>query len=174
MAWTAYRTWVTGETVTAALLNQQIRDNGALEHPDGVTVNSWAPTLEAVTTNPTTDVNAGREWSWGASHYVWARFRIDSATGTPGVGIYFVTLPSTASGVTGSAAVGSGQTVGAWSARNNGSTNAAGGTVTLRSTTEVQFQLVDTVARGVITDAVPWTWDLSDILSFYACYPITS
>lgn len=28
MAWTATRTWVTGELVTAAMLNEQVRDNG--------------------------------------------------------------------------------------------------------------------------------------------------
>lgn len=34
MAFTAYRTWVAGEIVTAAMLNQQIRDNGRYMHGD--------------------------------------------------------------------------------------------------------------------------------------------
>lgn len=34
MAFTAYRTWVVAEIVTAALLNQQIRDNGRFIHGD--------------------------------------------------------------------------------------------------------------------------------------------
>jgi len=34
MAFTAYRTWVAGEIVTAALLNEQIRDNGRYHHGD--------------------------------------------------------------------------------------------------------------------------------------------
>ena len=35
MAFTAYRTWVTGEVVTAAQLNEQIRDNGNALLPIG-------------------------------------------------------------------------------------------------------------------------------------------
>ena len=33
MSYTTYRTWVTGEIVTAALLNEQIKDNGLLTAP---------------------------------------------------------------------------------------------------------------------------------------------
>ena len=33
MAYTAYRTWTTGEIVTAALMNEQVRDNGLLTAP---------------------------------------------------------------------------------------------------------------------------------------------
>ena len=37
MAWTAPRTWVTGETVTAALMNAQIKDNFLVSGPAQVT-----------------------------------------------------------------------------------------------------------------------------------------
>lgn len=33
MAYTAYRTWTTGEIVTAALMNEQVKDNGLLTAP---------------------------------------------------------------------------------------------------------------------------------------------
>lgn len=46
MAYTAPRTWVTGELVTAALLNEQIRDNTLAEFPLGVGAwTSYTPTL---------------------------------------------------------------------------------------------------------------------------------
>ncbi len=34
MAWTAPRTWVAGEVVTAALLNTHVRDNLQVLNPD--------------------------------------------------------------------------------------------------------------------------------------------
>lgn len=38
MAWSAYRTWVAGDVLTAAQLNQDIRDNGNLLLPAAATV----------------------------------------------------------------------------------------------------------------------------------------
>lgn len=52
MAWTSPRTWVTGETVTAALLNTHLRDNlNAIGDPGAWT--AYTPTWTASTTNPT-------------------------------------------------------------------------------------------------------------------------
>lgn len=46
MAYTAPRTWVTGELVTAAMLNEQIRDNTNAAFPLGVDAwTAWTPTL---------------------------------------------------------------------------------------------------------------------------------
>lgn len=50
MSWTSPRTWVAGETVTAALLNQYLRDNDlALS----TFATDWTPSWTANTTNPT-------------------------------------------------------------------------------------------------------------------------
>jgi hypothetical protein len=50
VAWTDPRTWVAGETVTAALMNTHVRDNfKALGDP----WTSYTPVWTAVTTNPT-------------------------------------------------------------------------------------------------------------------------
>lgn len=50
MAWTTPRTWTTGEVVTAAMLNEQVRDNlDAI----GAAWTAYTPTWTATTTNPT-------------------------------------------------------------------------------------------------------------------------
>lgn len=50
MAWTTPRTWVAGETVTAAIMNTHVRDNlKALGDP----WTAYTPTWTASTTNPT-------------------------------------------------------------------------------------------------------------------------
>ena len=173
MAWVAYRTWVTGETVTAALLNQDIRDNGALEHPDGVTPNDFTPTLEAVTSNPTGGeiTETGEEFALGGLQYCWATWAMTAsfAQSDAGSGAYFVTLPATASGVRVGTGIGAGQVIGSWSSRDDSATTAsAAGSVLLRSATEGHFL---ESAGGLVTDASPFVWDASDVLSFWAVFP---
>ena len=174
MAWVAYRTWVTGETVTAALLNQDIRDNGALEHPDGVTPNDWTPTLEAVSGNPNAGeiVETGEEFALGGLQFCWATFTNSAGyvnADDVGSGVYFVTLPATASGVTTATPSGSGQAVGSWSSRDdsNSATNVTG-QVLLRSTTTVHFL---ESAAGLASSTNPYAWDADDVLSFYVVFP---
>ena len=52
MAWSAYRTWVAGDVLTAAQLNQDIRDNGNLLLPAAATV----ATSETTTSTSYTDL----------------------------------------------------------------------------------------------------------------------
>lgn len=47
MAWSTPRTWTTGELVTAAHLNQEVRDNLAAAHPLGV--DAWTPYTPTLT-----------------------------------------------------------------------------------------------------------------------------
>ncbi len=173
MAWVAYRTWVTGETVTAALLNQDIRDNGALEHPDGVTPVDWTPTLEAVTSNPNAGeiTETGEEFSLGGLHFCWATWTMTAVFAAPdaGSGVFFVTLPATASGVVSGSNVGQGQAIGSWSSRDNSSSSSStAGTVHLRAATEAHF-LEPT--GNLVTEISPWGWNASDVLSFTAVFP---
>jgi len=54
MAWTTNRTWVSGELVTAAIMNTYVRDNLN-------TISGWTnhtPTLKGVTVDPTLSSNA--------------------------------------------------------------------------------------------------------------------
>jgi len=68
MAWTTPRTWVAGETVTAALLNQQIRDNEAAIFPIGGTFASWAVAVRQSST-PAQTVNYARYFKIGRLVY---------------------------------------------------------------------------------------------------------
>ena len=175
MAWVAYRTWFTAETVTAALLNQDIRDNGVAEHPDGVTPTDYTPVLEADTTDPLAGeiTETGEEFALGGLQFCWATWTMtasfSNAGGDAGSGTYFVTLPATSSGVTASSLTGAGQTIGSWSSRDNSSVSASQvGSVTLRTTTAAHFL---EGGGGQINAASPFAWDASDVLSFWAVFP---
>ncbi len=173
MAWVAYRTWVTGETVTAALLNQDIRDNGALEHPDGVTPLDWTPTLEAVTSNPLASeiTETGEEFALGGLQFCWATWTMTASFTAPdaGSGIFFVTLPATASGVRVIANIGGGQAIGSWSSRDDSAaTTSTVGVTALRSTTEAHFL---EGGGGLVTEVSPYAWNALDALSFWAVFP---
>lgn len=94
MAWTAPRTWVAGEIVTAALLNTHARDNQKmLSDAWGAYTVTWT----GVTTNPVigNGTLAGVYMQIGS----WIRFRISLIYGTStnaGTGnSWFWTLPAT-------------------------------------------------------------------------------
>lgn len=91
MAWTTPRTWVAGETVTAALLNTHVRDNlKAVGDP----WTTYTPTWTAATTNPTigNGTIAGRYMA--AGKYITFEIQIVmGSTTTYGAGAYSLTLP---------------------------------------------------------------------------------
>jgi hypothetical protein len=93
MAWTDPRTWVAGETVTAAQLNTHVRDNlKAVGDPWA----AYTPTWTAVTTNPTlgNGILAGDFMQAGKL----VAFRIDltfGSTTNAGSGNYRWSLPVT-------------------------------------------------------------------------------
>ncbi len=171
MAWTAPRTWVTGETVTAALLNAHLKDNMLAAHPDGVTPNNWTPTLEAQTTDPVGLNVTGEEFEVGGLHFCWARWTFDAGSESAGSGTYFVTLPQASSGITAGNLIGNGQAIGSWVGRDNSAVAGSAGTVMLRATSEAAFQQGDTATAGRVDHDDPWAWTTNDILSFYAVYP---
>lgn len=94
MAWTAPRTWVAGEVVTAALLNTHLRDN-LLAIGDGVWT-AYTPTLTATTTSPTLGSGSsalGRYARLGNT----VKYDYKITFGTSGVvagsGTYLISLP---------------------------------------------------------------------------------
>jgi hypothetical protein len=162
MAFSSWRTWVTGETVTAAHMNQEIRDNGNALFPDEYNAVSWTHGLSGTVANPAVDT-VGRRYRVGAMQFVWARFTITSVGG--GEGTYFVTLPTSASGVSFSSSSAAGQIVGAWALRDNSAALTSNGSVQLRAADQVMF-------IPVVTHSSPFTIATGDILSFHAVYPI--
>lgn len=170
MAFSEPRTWVTGEVVTAAHLNQDIRDNHNAYFGNGVTKVSFVPTLEATTTNPGVSSKTGGHISAGALGVVWGRYVLSSG----GTGTYFVTLPNTAD-LTGTTSLSKGQAVGSFQIVDDSAPHMLGGTVFLASTTTARFASDSSVhgtSSGLITETTPRTWASGDVLSFYAQYPI--
>ena len=68
MAWTTPRTWVSGEIVTAAIMNQHVRDNLGYLHGDAGTI-SLAALVDATTLAVATKQKAGApvDGDWAAA-----------------------------------------------------------------------------------------------------------
>lgn len=168
MAWSTPRTWTTGETVTAAHMNQEVRDNLNAVLPNEVAGVSYTPTLEATTTDATATVT-GREYRVGILQFVAVRFVLT----TVGSGTYFVTLPRAASGLSVSTSAGKGQAIGGFHARDDTPPHMLQGSVVLGSTTTVRFHAssIEASGGGVLSHDNPRTWAADDVFSFFAVYP---
>lgn len=93
MAWTSPRTWVSGETLTAALLNTHVRDN---LKAIGDAWTTYTPALTATTTNPTLGTGSSAEGRYvSAGKLIIVHYRIAFGTsGTAaGSGTYLISLP---------------------------------------------------------------------------------
>ena len=170
MAWTdPPRTWVTAETVTAALLNAHVRDQLIAAFPlsTGPLWKAWTPTLVELTKGNGTIVArytqvgglvvARFEWTFGSTSAI-----VSSAN--------TVSLPVTASstGYTDAA-----DPLGTVTIRDAG-TDTFTGLLEFASTTTVQTRVhkadaTYTKSAG-ITSSVPMTWTTNDILAFVAIY----
>lgn len=169
MAYSTPRTWATAEVVTAAHLNQEVRDNLDAAFPDEVASISWTPTLEASGSNPSTSAVTGRRWRVGPLEFVWARFVLS----TGGSGAYEVTLPSTVSGLTSNTGAGMGQVLGSFHIRDITPANMIAGNVLLKNATTIHFHASSVVGpSGIISHDNPYAWGSGDVLSFQAAYTI--
>ena len=153
MAWTAPRTWVAGETLTAALLNTHVRDNlTAL-----TTWDAWTPTLSG-------------SWTLGngtltgsviqADSLIIARLTFTFGSTTSPSGALVFTLPATAVAATGMPL--------GWAGLVDTSAGARYfRTVVQTATTGIQFaDLSDTR----VTNTVPFTWATGDTLQAQFVY----
>jgi len=164
MAWTTPRTWVDGETATAALFNTHIRDNLnaiAVAGIAGWTDYSGSATMTASGSNPTYTVNYAKYAQVGKT----VRYRAKFTLTTAGTGTYAWSLPVTA--VTNANALA----CGAGSVYDNDLTDlvrvefdSGGATTTLRGLWDQQ------TAAGVVTQTSPFTFAASDIVTFAVAY----
>ncbi|HEX7099655.1 MAG TPA: hypothetical protein VF377_10470 [Acidimicrobiia bacterium] len=161
-------TFTAGSVLTAAELNTATNDQFLAVFPDGGSAVDWDPDLEADTTDATVTVD-GAKYRVGAMQFAWARFSLTA----PGSGIYFVTLPSTAAGITDSTSNGAGQVVGKFVARRDSPAQIVTGGVVLATSTTVRFNADTTSGQSSRLESnVPWAWAAGDVLSFYVAYPI--
>ena len=168
MAWLSPRTWTTSEIVTAAHMNQEIRDNLDAAFPHEESATSWAVALLGTTANPSGNWD-GFQYRVGALMHVWGRFSINGN----GTGTFYVELPVAAVDLTPSTAVGSGHAIGSWSARDDSAVIGAGGTVVLRSATEAGFLMAHADGgQRTVDDDTPWLWANGDVITMHAAYPV--
>lgn len=175
MAFSTPRTWVTDEVVTAAHMNQEVRDNIDAIAPDAVAAIDWTPALEAASGNPSTSSVTGRRWRVGPIQFVFARFVLS----TGGSGEYFVTLPVAASGITANTGAGMGQAIGTFQARDITPAWMLQGNVLLKASDEVVFHTSSAEGAagggqetGVLLHNSPREWGSGDVISFMAMYPV--
>jgi hypothetical protein len=159
MAYTTPRTWVAGETVTAANLNTHVRDNEiALYGTDS----SYTPTLsQGASTNIAKTVNHARYVQVGRLVHCYVTLT-STAAGTAGSAIT-VTLPVTASGHVNPQTLGNGYYYDA--SATTYYTMAA----FYATSTTVQF-IADNASAGVVGTTPAVTVASSDIVSFHVVY----
>lgn len=169
MAWSTPRTWSTSEVVTAAHMNQEVRDNLTAVFPDDEAGVDWNPTLKGTSGDPGVSAVDGIQYRVGPVQFLWARFVLSSG----GSGTYYVQVPNAAVGVVADAADGKGQTVGTFLIRDDSPGWVRGGAVYLHTSTLLRFVFDDTVTEnGLLTSSNIKTWASGDVLSFQAMFPI--
>jgi hypothetical protein len=108
MAWTAPRTWVDGETVTASIMNAHVRDN--LLAIGDAWLTDWTPTLTGSTTDPTLGTGASAVGRYtaagkivqGIGYILWGSSGVNAGSGT-----YSISLPVAANTTVPNALIGS-------------------------------------------------------------------
>lgn len=93
MAWTDPRTWVTAETVTAALLNTHVRDN--LKAFSDARTDTYDPALSATSINVTYTLQEGMTITVGKLIVCQVNLKVNTVTNA-GTGDYSISLPSDA------------------------------------------------------------------------------
>ena len=152
MAWTAPRTWVSGEVVTAALLNTHLRDQ-FLEIGNAWV--SWAPTLSNITVGNGIQTAYYRQVNKTVHFRYWLQFGSTSAIGS---GSNF-TLP-----VAPAAAVA--HTV-AGALLDSSAADYRAGAAYIVASGSLCLPLSPT---GRLTGTVPWTWATGDEIAIGGTY----
>ena len=165
MAWTSPRTWVAGETVTAAELNTHVRDNLKVI---GDAWTTYTPTLTASTTDPTLGSGSSATGAYiAAGKLIIGRARIVfGASGTAaGTGNYFVSIPVTARATTDLV---------------NGSCRLVHSTTTIArpfpALTTTSLLVMEYPAtwpsdtQTLVGDSAPWAWGASDSIDITFIY----
>lgn len=163
MAWSSPRTWVTGETVTAAHLNAQISDNMAVLNPlDSAGATAWSPVMKGTSLDDVNGSSTGQYWRSGP--LVFAELKWTSGGGGRPTGSFYVELPIESSGIAVTTAIGS-----LFCSDSGASANNTVGVCTINPATpdQVRFQLTG----GTVTETNPFTWSTGDILTFSIWYP---
>lgn len=165
MAFTTPRTWVSGETVTAALLNVHLRDNLLAI---GGAWSTYTPALTASSSNPTLGTASSATGEYiAAGKLIIGRAKIvfGSSGVAAGSGTYRISLPTPAAAV-------KGQLYPAY--LFDSSVPAACTPIAyVAATTYLSLLYPATWPTGTatnVTNSTPWTWAANDTIEVSFCY----
>ena len=178
MAWTAPRTWVAGEVVTAAYMNTHVRDNAKASFTSDMFGNTtWNCSIH---TTGAKDINGqtinGDYVRVGPLVAAWGRSNLDTTTTFGTTGAYYHVVPpkNLASYVpTGSVA---GAVVGSGFYWDNSANDTYVLAVVAYTTNHFVFRFnnVGTTEIGVVCSTNPTAMSTADRLSFHLSYPTTT
>lgn len=159
MAWTSPRTWVSGEVLTAALLNTHVRDNLKAV---GDAWTAYTPTWSATVTPPTIGNGTLTGHAMQAGKMVHYRIALTfGSTTTVGSGVYTFTAPVAAK-ITAHQPAGIAQAF---------DTSATAITMLFARFNNSATQIVCEQAVGTdVTDASPYAWAAGDTLIITGTY----
>lgn len=166
MTWTSPRTWVSGEIVTAAIMNAHVRDQFAAI---GDPWTAYTPSWTASTTNPTlgNGTLVGRYMQAG-KYVTFSIVLTMGSTTTFGTGTYALSLPFTAGGATGGRFLMTGT-----GRDDSASSDFALTGIIAATTSSVSLRSMPTTAGNalaIVTQAVPTTWASGDIITISGTY----
>lgn len=158
---TTPRTWVSGEVVTAAELNAEIRD--AIVGVQAAWT-AYTPTLTNITLG-----NGTLNFAWSRiGHTIFARGQfVAGSTTTYSAGTLALSLPTTP--IAAITTVG-GYPIGTGIIQNSGSATRAGCTALVTTAGTVNFMLDNSAANTLINNATPGAWSTSGMISLNAMY----
>ena len=167
MAWTAPRTWVTAETVTAALLNAHVRDNLDASFPltGGPTHTTWVPTYANLTVGDGTVTARYTQ----IGKLVLAEYMLLWGSTTSISGTVNVSLPVTSASTYAQldSPIGTAQFL------DDGSDRYLG-TVSWNTTTTLAVQALNAATTHLrtasLSSTIPFTWTTNDRLAFTVAY----
>lgn len=172
MAWTTPKTYSTNAVLTASDMNTYQRDNFDALAPDGVTVQTFTPTLGASTTAPTLGTGStatGVAYRVGKLAVVNIGISFGTAGTNAGSGQYQVSISPLGAGFNFNSnltstpyAVGSGRLYDSSAATNYNVT------VVTQSATQVRFRYEG--SDGVVDSTGPFAWSTSDQIDFVLAY----
>lgn len=178
MAWTAPRTWLAGEVVTAAHMNTHVRDNLVTGFTSALFDNTtWKCQIDTTgSTGPNDQSIAGSYVRTGAAVNAWGRVLFNSPTTYGSAGCnYYVAPPKPCASYlpTGSQA---GATVGSGFFFDNSANDTYILAVIAYTTNQFAFRFnsVGTTDLGLVNSTNPVTVSTADRFSFHLAYPTTS
>ena len=166
MAWSAPRTWVTGELVTSTIMNQHVRDNLLAAHADGV---DYTPAWTSTGTAPAlgNGTITGRYLRAGDLIVVKVHLTMGSTT-TYGTGDWRFSIPANAVGL---------YWRGVAEFIDTSASTGYGGACRIESSTTISvFSYAvsgSLIAEAFVAATIPYTWANTDQLRLTLAYEAT-